>query len=99
MPGGVFSGESGPPTADAECQVSFCVENPLIPAWASRLGSDAGKPKQSGSMYSALALPKSRRKSRLPYKIWRRMDSAEGELTSLSSIDEPAGNHLPAFTY
>ena len=64
MPSGVFSGESGPPTLGAGCQVafSFWVEKPLTPAWWRMLGSEAGKPKQSGSMYSLLAMPKSLRK-------------------------------------
>ena len=34
----------------AERHVSFCVENPSMPAWASTLGIEATKPKQSGSM-------------------------------------------------
>src|SRR5215472_12561781 len=99
MPTGVFSGESGPPTRVAECQVSFCVEKPLMPACASRLGRDAGNPKQSGNMYSALLRPNSLRKNSLPYSTWRMIDSAEGELTSLSSTDDPAGNQRPADTY
>ncbi len=43
----------------AEFQLSFCVENPFRPMCARMLGSDAGNPKQSGSMYSALVLPNS----------------------------------------
>ena len=39
---------------------------PSRPAWARMLGSDAGNPKQSGSMYSSLALPNSLRKYVLP---------------------------------
>ena len=68
MPSGVFSGESGPPTLAAGCQLedSFCVEKYLIPACLRMLGSDAGKPKQSGSMYSALVLPNSRLKYCVP---------------------------------
>ena len=64
MPSGVCSGELGPPTIGAGCQPeeSFWVEKPLTPACARMLGSEAGKPKQSGSMYSALALPNSLRK-------------------------------------
>src|SRR6187399_2996467 len=87
IPTGVFSTESGPPTLGAGCQLdeSFCVEKPLIPQCARMLGSDAGKPKQSGSMYSSLVLPNSRRKNSLPYRICRMIDSAEGELTSFSS--------------
>jgi hypothetical protein len=50
-------------------------------------------------MYSALVLPNSRRKSRVPYRIWRTMDSALGEFTSVSSTDEPEGNQRPAATY
>ena len=48
----------------AGCQLafSFCVEKPLTPACASMVGSEAGNPKQSGSIYSALALPNSCRK-------------------------------------
>jgi hypothetical protein len=38
--------------------MSFCVEKPLTPA-ARMFGNKAGKPKQSGSMDSALAIPKS----------------------------------------
>lgn len=53
MPAGVFSGESGPPTGANEPQESFWVEKPRRPQWARMLGSEAGKPKQSGSMYSA----------------------------------------------
>ncbi len=48
----------GIPTA--EPHVSFCVENPLIPQWARIDGSDAGNPKQSGSMNSWLTTPNSR---------------------------------------
>ncbi len=55
---------NGMPTT--EPQVSFCVEKPFMPQCASTLGSAAGKPKQSGSMYSSLATPNSRRKKRLP---------------------------------
>ncbi len=66
MPSGVASGDPSPPTGAAECHVSFCVENPTMPAWARMLGSDAGNPKQSGSMYSALVLPNSRRKYSVP---------------------------------
>ena len=64
MPSGVCSGESGPPTRGAGCHPdeSFCVEKPFTPACARMLGSEAGKPKQSGSMYSSLALPNSLRK-------------------------------------
>src|SRR5512146_1965973 len=101
MPGGVFSGESGPPTCGAGCQLaeSFCVEKPLMPVCARMLGSDAGKPKQSGSMYSTLVLPNSRRKNSFPYRICRMTDSADGLFTSFSSTDEPAGNQRPAATY
>ena len=61
---GVCSGDPGPPIFGAGCHWAFssCVENPLTPEWARMLGSEAGKPKQSGSMYSELALPKSWRK-------------------------------------
>src|ERR1039458_10105050 len=101
MPMGDCSGESGPPTLGAGCQPdeSFCVEKPLTPACASRLGSEAGKPKQSGSMYSALALPNSLRKYVLPYSTWRMMASALGMFTSPSSTEEPAGYQRPAATY
>src|SRR5205085_12146795 len=101
IPTGVFSGESGPPTCGAGCQPdeSFCVENPLMPACASMLGSEAGKPKQSGSIYSALATPNSRRYQLLPYNTCLMIDSALGEFTSPSSIDEPAGYQRPAATY
>ncbi len=66
MPAGVFSGESGPPTGANEPQVSFWVEKPRRPQWARMLGSEAGKPKQSGSMNSALDLPSSARNQRVP---------------------------------
>ena len=59
------------------------------------VGSDAGNPKQSGSMYSALALPSSLRNQLLPYSTCRMIASALGAFTSPSSIDEPAGNHRP----
>src|SRR5579862_3214138 len=100
MPSGVFSGESGPPTCGAGChpEESFCVEKPLIPTCARMLGKEAGKPKQSGSIYSALVLPNSLRKYSLPYRIWRMIDSALGVFTSPSSTDEPAGNHWPVLT-
>src|SRR6267154_2621983 len=98
VPIGVCSGEFGPPTLADDPQVSFCVENPLMPECARMLGREEGNPKQSGSMYSALALPKSRRKYSFPYRTCRKMDSADGEFTSLSSIEEPAGNHRPAAT-
>src|SRR5947208_15222171 len=101
MPTGVFSGESGPPTWGAGCHPdeSFCVEKPLMPEWARMLGSEAGNPKQSGSMYSSLAIPNSLRNQLLPYRIWRIIDSALGELTSPSSIEDPAGYQRPAATY
>src|SRR5215469_12664809 len=98
VPTGVRSEESGPPTGAPDPHTSFWVEKPLICEWARMLGSEAGNPKQSGSMYSALALPNSRRKNSLPYRICRKIDSAEGELTSLSSMDDPAGNQRPAAT-
>ena len=66
MPSGVLCGDPGPPTGADPSQVSFCVEKPRMPMWARRLGRVAGKPKQSGSMYSALVLPNSRSKNRLP---------------------------------
>src|ERR1035437_4782286 len=101
IPSGVFSGESGPPTCGAGCQLAdnFCVENPLIPACARMLGREAGNPKQSGSMYSALDLPNSRWNHLLPYRISRRIASALGALTSSSSIDDPAGYQRPLSTY
>src|SRR5262249_55129266 len=101
MPTGVFSGESGPPTCGAGCHPdeSFWVEKPRMPEWANMLGSDAGKPKQSGSMYSALAMPNSRRYQLLPYRICLMIDSAFGEFTSPSSMDDPAGYQRPAATY
>jgi len=43
----------------ADPQVNFCVEKPFKPMCARMLGREAGKPKQSGSMYSALVLPNS----------------------------------------
>src|SRR5215831_14624271 len=91
MPAGVCSTELGPPTRADPCHDSFCVEKPLMPACARIDGSDAGKPKQSGSMYSALEMPKSLRKYSLPYSTCRMIDSADGLLTSFSSIDEPDG--------
>jgi hypothetical protein len=68
MPSGVRWGESGPPTRAAGCQAdeSFCVEKPLMPAWARMLGREAGNPKQSGSMYSWLVFPNSLRKNWVP---------------------------------
>src|SRR5438270_3555716 len=57
VPFGVASGEPSPPTCAFEPHVSFCVEKPRMPACASSDGSEAGKPKQSGSMYSSLAMP------------------------------------------
>src|SRR5258708_38939386 len=82
IPTGVFSGESGPPTAAAQPQVSFWVEKPLTPMCARMLGREAGKPKQSGSMDSALVLPNSLGKYRVPYRICRMIDSALGALTA-----------------
>src|SRR5260370_30369071 len=99
IPIGVCSGEAGPPVRAPECHESFCVEKPLMPTCARMLGNDAGNPKQSGSMYSALVLPKSWRKYSLPYRTCRMMDSAHRLFTSFSSIDEPDGNHRPAATY
>src|SRR5262245_58451256 len=100
IPTGVFSGESGPPTCGAGCHAeeNFWVEKPLMPECARMLGNEAGKPKQSGSMYSSLAIPNSLRNQLLPYRICRMIDSALGELTSPSSIDEPAGNQRPVET-
>src|SRR3981081_3570781 len=99
VPSGVFSRDSGPPALAEEPQTSFCVENPFTPECARMVGSEDGKPKQSGSMYSALALPNSFRNQSFPYRIWRIMVSALGVFTSPSSMDEPAGNHLPESTY
>ena len=42
------------------------VENPFTPECARMVGNDAGNPKQSGSMFSALALPSSLRNQLLP---------------------------------
>src|SRR5436309_15981892 len=74
IPSGVCSGESGPPILGAGCHwaFSFWVENPFTPEWARMLGREAGKPKQSGSIYSALAFPKSLRKYSLPRSEERR---------------------------
>src|SRR5579871_415187 len=107
IPGGVFSGESGPPTRAAGCHAaeSFCVENPLTPACARIVGSDAGNPKQSGSMYSALVTlspgrgASSRWNQSFPYRTWRKIASALGEFTSPSSIDDPAATQRPSATY
>src|SRR5579872_4458178 len=99
IPGGVSSGELGPPAGTDEPHDSFCVEKPFSPMCARMLGSEAGKPKQSGSSYSALVRPNSFRKNSLPYRICRMMDSAYGELTSFSSMDEPDTNHRPESTY
>src|SRR5580698_1238185 len=95
VPSGVFSSDSRPPPGADDPHTSFWVENPFTPECARIVGKDAGKPKQSGSMYSALASPNSLRNQLLPYRICRMMASALGALTSPSSIDEPAGNHLP----
>src|ERR1035437_8220089 len=99
VPSGVFSGELGPPAGAEDPHASFCVEKPLMPACARMLGSEAGKPKQSGSIYSALDLPNSRWNHMLPSKISRRIASALGALTSPSSIDDPAGYQRPLSTY
>src|SRR6202795_1067873 len=99
VPSGVFSGESGPPAGAEDPHINFCVENPFTPEWARIVGSEAGNPKQSGSMYSALALPSSLRSQLLPYSTCRMMVSALGVFTSPSSMDDPAGNHLPSSTY
>src|ERR1035438_2846935 len=99
VPSGVRSKDSRPPPGAEEPQVSFCVEKPFTPECARIVGKDEGNPKQSGSMYSMLALPNSLRNHSLPYKIWRMMASALGAFTSPSSIEEPAGNHLPSLTY
>src|SRR5260370_37571339 len=99
VPRGVRSDESGPPAGADEPHVSFWVEKPFMPEWARMLGKDAGKPKQSGSMYSALALPNSRRKNSLPYKICRTIDSADGEVKSLSSMQGSARNQRARATY
>src|SRR5580692_920012 len=99
VPSGVFSSDSGPPALADDPHTSFWVENPLTPECARIVGSDEGNPKQSGSMYSALALPSSFRNQSLPYRTWRIIPSAEGAFTSPSSMDDPAGNHLPSSTY
>src|SRR5262245_37254508 len=96
------SGPSHTPTLNGmpttEPHVSFCVENPLMPQCASTLGTAAVNPKQSGSMYSLLATPSSRRNQRLPYITFRMSDSADGVFVSFSSTDEPQGNQRPAAT-
>src|SRR5208283_1102249 len=99
VPSGDFSRDSGPPAGADDPHTSFCVENPFTPECARMVGSDDGKPKQSGNMYSALALPNSARNQILPYRIWRMMVSALGVFTSPSSMEDPAGNHLPSSTY
>src|SRR6187402_605807 len=83
----------------AEPHVSFCVEKPLMPQCARMLGSAAVKPKQSGSMYSLLATPNSRRKKLFPYNTCRMCDSAEGTLLSFSSTLDPQGNQRPCAMY
>src|SRR5688572_1798835 len=83
----------------AEPHVSFCVEKPRMPQCASMFGSAAVKPKQSGSMNSALSIPNSRRKNWLPYKTCRMCDSAEGTLLSFSSTLEPHENQRPCATH
>src|SRR6202040_1808931 len=98
VPSGVFSSDSGPPPSADDPQISFWVEKPFTPECARIVGSEDGKPKQSGSIYSALALPNSLRNQLLPYRICRIILSALGALTSPSSIDDPAGNHLPSST-
>src|SRR5262249_5908169 len=95
MPTGVFSCESGPPTRAAECQVSFWVENPLMPACASRLGREAGKPKQSGSMYSALLLPNSLRKTLVPESPWADGAPPGGRFPAPLSPRGPGGKPAP----
>src|ERR1700679_4209709 len=98
VPSGVFSSDSGPPAFADEPHVSFCVENPFTPECARMVGSDAGNPKQSGNINSALLLPNSFWNHSLPYRICRMIASALGAFTSPSSIDDPAGNHRPAAT-
>src|SRR5258707_14833006 len=66
MPTGVFSIETGTPTRAADPHDNFCVEKTFKPMCARMLGREAGKPKQSGSMYSALVLPNSLRKYCVP---------------------------------
>src|SRR5271166_2782015 len=99
VPSGVCSSDSVPPPGADDPHTSFCVENPFTPECARIVGNEAGNPKQSGSMYSALALPSSLRNQLLPYSTWRIMVSALGVFTSPSSMDDPAGNHLPSSTY
>src|SRR5215472_13431637 len=99
VPSGVLSMDSGPPPGADDPHTSFCVEKPLTPECARMVGNEAGNPKQSGSMYSALVLPNSFWNQPLPYRIWRIIVSALGVLTSPSSMDDPAGNHLPWSTY
>src|SRR5580698_7213001 len=84
VPSGVFSIDSGPPPGADDPHVSFCVEKPFTPACAKMVGNDAGKPKQSGSMYSALAFPNSFRNQSFPQSTWRMIDSALGAFTSPS---------------
>src|SRR6185437_2608208 len=88
---------NGMPTA--EPQVSFWVEKPRSPQCASTDGNEAGKPKQSGIMYSQLSVPNSFLKKSCPNKIWRMSDSDEGTFTSFSSHEDPAGNQRPSATH
>src|SRR5208283_3226859 len=99
VPSGVLSRDSHPPAGADDPHTNFCVENPFTPECARIVGIDAGNPKQSGSMYSALARPSSLRNQLLPYSTCRMMVSALGAFTSPSSMDDPAGNHLPSSTY
>src|ERR1700730_11613067 len=99
VPSGVFSSDSAPPPGAEDPHTSFCVENPFTPECARIVGSEAGNPKQSGSMYSALALPSSLRNQLFPYRTCRMIPSALGALTSPSSMEHPVGNHLPWSTY
>src|SRR2546421_3237400 len=72
----VSSTDPGPPTGAAECQVSFCVEKPLIPAWARMLGRDAGRSEEHTSelqsrsdLVCRLLLEKKKKKKRRTQNI------------------------------
>src|SRR5271170_2664548 len=97
------SGPSQTPTLKgiptAEPHVNFCVENPRMPQCARTDGSDAGKPKQSGSIYSELSVPNSFLKKSWPNMTCRISDSGDGEFTSFSSHEFPAGNQRPSATH
>src|ERR1039458_4707481 len=88
VPSGVRSRDCTPPVSTEDPQVNFCVEKPFTPECARIVGKEDGNPKQSGNIYSALALPNSARNQLFPYNTCRMMASALGAFTSPSSRSE-----------